>query len=65
MCWFARAVSALRRSQFLTLIRSASVYFDPDVTVTDCRDKKDNKYLELALVSEVNLIVSGDRISLC
>ncbi|MBV9812051.1 MAG: putative toxin-antitoxin system toxin component, PIN family, partial [Acetobacteraceae bacterium] len=28
--------------------------------VTDCRDNKDNKYLELALASGAGVIVSGD-----
>jgi predicted nucleic acid-binding protein len=30
------------------------------VRVTDCRDAKDNKYLELALVAGPETIVSGD-----
>jgi len=30
------------------------------VRVTDCRDPKDNKYLELALAAGAETIVSGD-----
>lgn len=28
--------------------------------VTDCRDKKDNKYLELALAAQADLIITSD-----
>ncbi len=30
-------------------------------TVTDCRDNKDNKFLELALSGNADVIISGDR----
>lgn len=30
-------------------------------TVTDCRDPKDNKYLELAVASHADCIISGDH----
>lgn len=30
-------------------------------TITDCRDPKDNKYLELAVASQAACIISGDR----
>ena len=29
--------------------------------VTDCRDPKDNKYLELALAAKADVIVSSDK----
>lgn len=32
----------------------------PDHTVTDCRDAKDDKYLELALAAGAAVIVSSD-----
>jgi putative PIN family toxin of toxin-antitoxin system len=57
---FARAVSPLRRERFLELLRSASIWFEPSVRVADCRDPKDDKYLELALVSGAETIVSSD-----
>jgi predicted nucleic acid-binding protein len=34
--------------------------FEPVELVTDCRDKKDNKYLELALAAGASTIVSSD-----
>jgi len=45
---FAAATTAARRETVLRLILDDAVWFVPSVTVTDCRDRKDNKYLELA-----------------
>lgn len=42
------------------VLRAASAWFDPAVRVTDCRDDKDNKYLELALAAEASVIVTSD-----
>ena len=36
------------------------VSFEPAERVTDCRDAKDDKYLELALASGAGAIVSSD-----
>ena len=44
----------------LELLRGAAVWFDPAVRVNDCRDAKDNKYLELALASGAETIISSD-----
>ena len=35
--------------------------FEPAERVTDCRDAKDNRYLELALAASADIIVSGDQ----
>ena len=48
---FARAIPLARRERVLEILRHAAVWFEPTVRVTDCRDPKDNKYLELALVA--------------
>lgn len=58
---FTRAVSAERLQRLLDLLRASSLWFEPSVRVTDCRDPKDNKYLELALASGAETIVSSDR----
>ncbi len=57
---FAAAVSAVRRSRILDVLRSSAVWFSPSERVADCRDAKDNKYLELALAAGAWAIVSGD-----
>jgi putative PIN family toxin of toxin-antitoxin system len=57
---FARALSPARRERFLELLRNMAVWFEPTTVVTDCRDPKDNKYLELALAAGAEIIVSSD-----
>jgi putative PIN family toxin of toxin-antitoxin system len=58
---FARAIPEVRLEQFLRLSRADAVWFEPTVEVTECRDPKDNKYLELALAAGAEIIVSGDE----
>jgi putative PIN family toxin of toxin-antitoxin system len=58
---FARAIPSERRERMLDVLRRAAVWFTPAVRVTDCRDAKDNKYLELALASGAETIVSSDE----
>jgi predicted nucleic acid-binding protein len=48
---FVRSMSVARRDHVLALVLDAAVRFEPSVRVTDCRDAKDNKYLELALAA--------------
>jgi putative PIN family toxin of toxin-antitoxin system len=48
------------REQFLLTIARASKIVDITCTVNDCRDPKDNRFLELALSACSTLIVSGD-----
>jgi putative PIN family toxin of toxin-antitoxin system len=57
---FARAVTAARRTRILDILRSDAVWFSPTERVTDCRDAKDDKYLQLALAAGAGTIVSGD-----
>jgi putative PIN family toxin of toxin-antitoxin system len=56
----ARLVSPARRFRVLAMVRRDAVWFTPAERVTDCRDAKDNKYLELALAAGASAIVSGD-----
>ena len=57
---FAAAISATRRARILDVLRGEAVWFTPSQRVADCRDKKDDKYLELALAAGAWAIVSGD-----
>ena len=63
-CWdgpkFARAISCERRGRILDILRGAAVWLKPVTRVTDCRDQKDDKYLELAFASGAEIIVSSD-----
>jgi putative PIN family toxin of toxin-antitoxin system len=57
---FARAVTGARRARILDASRGEAIWFEPTERVTDCRDAKDNKYLELALAAKAATIVSSD-----
>ena len=57
---FARAVTPERRARILDILRGGAVWFTAAERVTDCRDAKDNKYLELALAAGAATIISGD-----
>ncbi len=56
----ARFIDAVLRDEVLDLLTASSTWFDPVIRVTDCRDSKDNIYLELALAACANMIVSSD-----
>ena len=57
---FERVLTEDRQFEILQLLSAGAVWFEPKVPVHDCRDAKDNKYLELALAAEAALIVSSD-----
>ena len=58
---FRHLLSEARRHAFLTSLRARAFWVNPTVRVTDCRDTKDNIYLELALEAGAGTIVSSDR----
>ena len=57
----ARYVRPCVRDDVLTALRANARWFSPHAAVTDCRDPKDNKYLDLALTAEALAIVSSDN----
>ena len=57
---FARAISAARRDLVHGILMRGGRMFKPTIAVHDCRDPKDNKYLELALAANALIIVSSD-----
>jgi putative PIN family toxin of toxin-antitoxin system len=58
---FNRYVKQEDRLQFLVNFIKGSVVIEVRETVTDCRDPKDNKFLELAISGNATLIITGDR----
>ena len=56
---FARVLTHDRRSEILELLAAAALWIEPKETVEDCRDAKDNFYLELAQAAQASVIVSG------
>ena len=57
----ARFVDATLRAELLDRVVCGTRLFGVAVTVTDCRDTAENKYLELALPAQASTIVSSDR----
>ncbi len=57
---FDKYVSLDKRRFFYTEFADIVIHVPIVHTVTDCRDPKDNKFLELALSASNGLIVSGD-----
>jgi putative PIN family toxin of toxin-antitoxin system len=57
---FARAIPAARRQPFLQLLRNEAIWFEPSTRITDCRDAKNNIYLELAFAAGAETIISSD-----
>jgi uncharacterized protein len=45
----------------INMIEENSRLFTPDISITDCRDAKDNKFLELAIFTNASFIISGDN----
>ncbi len=56
----ARFIDPELRDEVLALLDALGTFFAPTERVTDCRDAKDDKYLELALAAGAEVIVSGD-----
>ena len=49
-----------QREMALSLIRKNAIFFNLVEHVNECRDPKDNKFLELALASNAVCILTGD-----
>jgi putative PIN family toxin of toxin-antitoxin system len=58
---FSRYLTPGRAGIILNLIVSGAFRVEPTTVVTDCRDAKDNKYLELALAAGADTIVASDE----
>jgi putative PIN family toxin of toxin-antitoxin system len=56
----ARFLDLELRDELLGQLDALAAFFSPTEAVTDCRDAKDDKYLELALAAGAEVIVSGD-----
>lgn len=58
---FDRYVQEEGRLRFLSSYIQDIQIVEVTITITDCRDAKDNKFLELAVSGDAACIVSGDR----
>lgn len=57
---FDRFVSRERRQRILDIVVFAAERVEPTERVRECRDPKDDKYLELAAAGRADVIVSSD-----
>lgn len=58
---FDKYLSDSKRLDFLSNYRKSVIWIEVVNHVNDCRDKKDNKFLSLALSAKATLIISGDE----
>jgi len=58
---FDRYISHEERKQFLTSLILHSTPIETNETISECRDPKDNKFLELAACGKADFIISGDE----
>ncbi len=56
----ARFLDPELRDELLGQLDALAIFFSPTEAVTECRDAKDDKYLELALAAGAEIIVSSD-----
>lgn len=57
---FDRFVSIERRQRILDIVLVAAERIEPIETIRECRDPRDDKYLELAAAARADIIVSSD-----
>ncbi len=58
---FDNYVSSNKRMSFLATLIGTATFIEITATITDCRDPKDNMFLELAISGQANAIISGDK----
>jgi len=49
-----------QRMVWVRLFRDAVIFVESEIPVSECRDPKDNKFLELALSANADVIVASD-----
>ncbi|MDY7048337.1 MAG: putative toxin-antitoxin system toxin component, PIN family [Microcystis panniformis WG22] len=58
---FDRYLARLIRQELLETLVAASLLVKPSESVNECRDAKDNKYLELAISGHAESLITGDE----
>jgi putative PIN family toxin of toxin-antitoxin system len=58
---FDRYISLERRLQFLAGFVQDTMLITVTETIADCRDPKDNKFLEVAVCGQADVIITGDQ----
>lgn len=58
---FDRYVTPTERDEFLEGLLVLAMVVEPTENIRECRDPKDDKFLELAVMADASHIVTGDR----
>jgi putative PIN family toxin of toxin-antitoxin system len=58
---FDKYLNKAERRKLVEFYTQSTVLFNNSISVNDCQDPKDNKFLALALTANAQLIVSGDK----
>ncbi len=53
--------SEYTRLEFLSNFHMLCYFFEPSETIKDCIDQKDNKFLEIAIAANAEILISGDK----
>ena len=48
------------RLVIVNILEANAVLFTPEISIDECKDKKDNKFLELAIAAQASCIITGD-----
>ena len=57
---FDKYLTTEEKSRFIVSFKEMSDIVDTSSVITDCRDPKDNKFLELAIDGNADYIITGD-----
>jgi putative PIN family toxin of toxin-antitoxin system len=58
---FDRYLAKSIRQELLETLVEASLLVQPSESINECRDSKDNKYLELAISGHAESLITGDE----
>ena len=58
---FDRYINLTKRQTVLEELVENSLFIEPTEEINECRDPKDNKYLELAVAGQAECIITGDN----
>ena len=58
---FNKYLTVEEREAFLTALTMRATMVEVSIQIDDCRDPKDNKFLELAVAGRAECIVTGDK----
>jgi putative PIN family toxin of toxin-antitoxin system len=58
---FNRYLSSKRKQKLISDLTETSIFIEPNLVINECRDTKDNKYLELAVAGQADCIITGDQ----